>query len=458
MPNTNEKNGAIKGRSPLTNQAMPSFAENEVRDAAIWINNGKYVPMKSMPSLAQGPEEGSELAGVTLKSDLERLNGIVVVGDVWEKSGPYVIKDGKIELSGYGCSDFTCRGAGVMVSGGELVLRNMDITTNGATRCATIATERGTLKVYDSKLSTYGGELPADYEPVIGPGMMEPPWPLGLGGNCRTHLSMDGSRSFFYNCDVFAQAWAAFSTDSSGGCLYLEGNDCRVDVPGNGYGVYADNGCHTAFNRCDFNIGNVLGIMDGNASITLADCTGKCAKNGFVCHGGLAEYIDTSLLEITGGELTAQENIVLAKSTNVDVYVKSASLHAVNGAILKSMCNDDPIYYERATKGDACYGVQATFEEMDISGDILHEDTDRKMRVSLVDATLGGKITGFPELCLYGDSRWTAAADSAVLLTQPLGVDSFDAAPGVTITVKAAEGCAMSGSYSLASGGTLSVM
>lgn len=459
MANMNQANGAIKGRNPLSNQAMPAFGSNEVKEAAIWIESGKYVPMKSMPSLTEGGAADGELVNLKLESSLERLNGIVVTADVWEKRGAYEVKDGTIELSGYGCSDFTCRGAAAMVyGGGALELRNMDITTRGSTRCATLATENGTLRVYDSRLSTHGGELPPGYEPVIGPGMMEPPWPLGLEGNCRTHLSMDGSRSFFYNCDIFARAWAAFSTDSSGGCLYLEGNDCRINVPGNGYGIYADNGCYTAFNRCEFNVGNMLAILDGNASITLTDTNARCAKNGFVCHGGLPEYVDTSLLEIHGGEILAQESVILAKSTNLDVYVAGAKLQAAKGGILKSMCNDDPIYYERAAKGEGCYGVQATFEAMEIEGDILHEDTDRKMRVSLMDTKVKGKITGFPELNLYGDSHWIATGDSAVQLSQALDMECVDALPGVTITAKTSGGCVFEGGYSLKSGGKLSIV
>lgn len=457
MPNMNEKNGAIKGRNPLSNQAMPSFASNDVREAAVWVENPKYVPMKSMPSLT-GPVTDGGLKGLSLKSDIERLNGVVVTGDVWEKAAPYVLSDGKIELSGYGCSDFTCRGAAAMVyGGGELEIRNMEITTKDATRCATLATDNGTLRVYDSKLTTHGGELPPDYEPVIGPGMMEPPWPLGLGGNCRTHLSMNGSRSYFYNCDVFAEAWAAFSTDSSGGCLYLEVNDSRVTVPGNGYGVYADNGCYTAFNRCSFDIGNMLAIQDGNSSITLTDCDAKCAKNGVVSHGGLPEYVDTGIVEVHGGTITAEESVFLAKSTNIDVYVTGAKLCAKNGGVLKSMCNDDPIYYENATKGDSYYGVQATFEAMDIEGDILHEDTDRRMNLSLVDAKLTGAVTGGPTLALYGDSAWTATASSEVVLKGTESAENIDAAAGVVIIAKAGEGCTLSGEYKLKSGGTLIV-
>ena len=454
MPRMNEPSGAMKGRNPLSNQAMPSFTQNEVTDAAVWIEGTKYIPQKSCPSIA-GPGQDGEISGLDIRSDLERLSAVIVHGDPWEKSA-YTVKDSRIELSGYGVSDFTSRGAGALVyGGGELVLDNVDIITRGSGRSATIATERGTLRVKNSRLASFGGELPPDYEQVIGPGMMEPPWPLGLEGTARTHLSMDGSRTYFENCELSGAGWAVLSTDSSGGCLYLEAKDCSLDMTGNGYITYADNGCHNAFERCTAKTGNMFAIIDGNSSVTAKDTSCVCEKNGFVIHGALPEWLDATILELEGGSYRAKENVIYAKSANTDIYVKGAELISENGAILKSICNDDPMYYEMAAKGEACYGVQATFEAMTMCGDILHEDTDRKMRVSLVDTVLCGRVTGSPVLNLYGESRWTANSDSAVTVETDTPVERFDAPAGVTITVSPAKDCALKGEYTLASGGRL---
>ncbi len=74
MANMNEYSGAIKGRNPLSAQCMPSFAENEVKDAAVWIEGSRYVPKKSCPSIAGKVPDG-EVSGLEIKSDLERLSG-----------------------------------------------------------------------------------------------------------------------------------------------------------------------------------------------------------------------------------------------------------------------------------------------------------------------------------------------------------------------------------------------
>ena len=456
MARMNEPSGAIKGRNPLSDQAMPPFAENEVSEAAVWIEADKYIPKKSCPSIA-GPGADREISGLKIQSDLERLSGIVVHGDAWEPAS-YTVRDSKIELSGYGVSDFTSRGAGALVyGGGELILDNVDIITRGSGRSATIATERGTLRVKNSRLASHGGPLPPDYEPVIGPGMMEPPWPLGLEGNTRTHLSMDGSRTFFDNCELYGAGWAVLSTDSSGGCLYLEASDCKLEMSGNGYITYADNGCHNVFNRCSASTGNMFAIIDGNASVTAKDTAAICMKNAFVLHGALPEWIDVNILDIEGGSFRASENVIFAKSANADIYVKGAALLAEHGAILRSVCNDDPMYYKMAAKGPDCYGVQATFEDMIIDGDILHEDTDRKMRISLADTVLTGRLTGNPVLNLYGGSRWTATDDSVVTVETDTDSSCFDAPAGVTITVTAAGSCRLAGEYTLAGGGRLRV-
>ena len=221
MPNLNEKTEFICGRNPLAENNRPSFAKAEQTAAALWLKDGAVDEKKSGAAAYDGTVTDSGcVLNYLLDSDTPELNAIVVEG------GVSVIQNAQIRLSGPGCSDFTCKGAAVLAeSGAKVDLRGSEIVTNGATRSATIATTGATLKVFHSKLATYGGPLPEGYVPVIGPGMMEPPAPLGLGGNCRTHLSMDNSESYFYDCDIYAEAWAALSTDSSGG--YVPARICR---------------------------------------------------------------------------------------------------------------------------------------------------------------------------------------------------------------------------------------
>lgn len=454
MSSMNETSGAVKRLKP-EGPARPGFAVSEVADAAVWIENDAQDFMRSMPSMVNGSVEALRGEHMRVESNLERINAFVIKGG----EGGFTLSDTVICLSGYGTSDFTSRGAGVLAcDNAKVTLKNMDISTFGAGRPATIASDGSVLKVYDSRLVTHGGGLPPGYKPCIGPGMMEPPFPLGLGGNCRTHLSMSGSETYFYNCYIYAEGWAALSTDSSGGYLYLEANDCLVDVPGNGYITYADNGCHVCMNRCTTKTGNMLVIQDGNSSVELNDVVAQCGKIGFLLHGGMPEWKDTGIIEIKGGSIRSKEEVILAKSTNADIYICGAELHAENGVIMRSMLTDDEFYSRNRTKGPECYGIQATFENTVLEGSILHEDHERRMNLSLVASALNGTITGNPNLYLYEDSKFRATGDSFVVLAAG-DIGSFDAAPNVNITATAGENCsAQKGSHSLPSGGSLVIV
>ena len=226
MANLNETTKFICGRNPLARNNRPAFAHPEQQEAALWLTDGTVNPQRSGKApYSGGVSEQGDLLSFQLDSDTPELNAVVVEG------GTSVMLEPEISLSGCGCSDFTCKGAAVLAeSGAKVDIRNGKIITHGSTRAATIATTGATLKVFDSELKSYGGPLPEGYVPVIGPGMMEPPAPLGLGGNCRTHLSMDNSESYFYRCKIYGEAWASLSTDSSGGYSYLEANDSSIDM------------------------------------------------------------------------------------------------------------------------------------------------------------------------------------------------------------------------------------
>jgi hypothetical protein len=77
------------------------------------------------------------------------------------------------------------------------------------------------------------------------------------------------------------------------------------------------------------------------------------------------------------------------------------------------------------------------------------------MNVSIQNATLTGVITdGY--ISLEG-SKWTATGDSTVCLVGDVKPEQLDAAAGITISAVAGEGCTLTGSYTLASGGTLNI-
>jgi hypothetical protein len=435
MPNFNELHPAVKGRNPLCVDDRPAFAQPEVTEAAVWIENCKYDADRSTDPASAAQVSVRGLDGWQLVSDEPRRSGLVVHGG----AESFQLRNANIQLSGEGCSDFTSKGAAAMAFGGHLTIENSVLETSGSGRPATIATKGGILHVKNSRLATHGGPLPKDYVPVIGPGMMEPPAPLGLSGNCRTHLSMDQSESYFDNCDISCAAWAALSTDASGGYLYLEANDSRITCEGNGYATYADNGCHVRFNRCQVKSGNMAIIQDGNSSCTFVDTDCVCGKYGMLLHGGMPKYQDLGLIEVHGGSLVTEDVSILAKSTNVDVYLSGVQLVSHCGTLVKTMESDDEFYHKTRSYGPDCYGVQITFEDMTMTGDLLNEDPERKVIFTLTGSTLTGRVTGNPTLRLLNGSTWVPTGDSEVTLADG-DLTAIQPQNGAKVTVHLADG------------------
>lgn len=90
--------------------------------------------------------------------------------------------------------------------------------------------------------------------------------------------------------------------------------------------------------------------------------------------------------------------------------------------------------------------------DMDVKGDLLHEDTTREMWVVLNSTQLAGAIKN-ANVAFDKGSKWTATADSNVVFVTDVEPAQIDAVEGVTITAKGAE----TGEYTLASGGKLVV-
>lgn len=460
MSNQNQAHNSCVRRKPEVQVLNGAFAVPSVTEAVIWIEDGAVAAEKSRPEYAA--VSADKIEGFSFESSEPCLNAIISKGE----GSSVEIDKASIALSGTGCSDFTSKGAGVLTyEKGSTVIKDSEIVTNGATRCCTIATSGGTLKVYNSKLASYGGPLPEDYVPVIGPGMMEPPYPLGLGGNCRTHLSMDNSESFFYNCDIYAAAWAAVSTDAGGGYCYAEVNDSNVNCEGNGYVGYADNDCHLAFYNSRLNSGNMIFIQDGNSSIVTKNCECTCDKYGMLIHGGMENWNDIGVIDIQDSSISTVQQVMLCKSTNVDIYMKNVKLSSETGIIIESKLTDDRMYFTRRTVGPEMYGIQVTFEAMDIEGDFLMGDSERKQHLHFVNANLKGTISGNPQIWLTEGSKWTAVGTSLVTFMGDVTLDMLDAAKGpggfgapgdAIIYAYAGEGCKLEkGEHILSSGGKL---
>jgi hypothetical protein len=238
------------------------------------------------------------------------------------------------------------------------------------------------------------------------------------------------------------------------GHVYLEANDCTIRTLTSGYGTYADVGAKVVINRSRMNVASYLGIIAGDGSVSLNHVAGRSAGFGVMVHDVHGKTSEIGRIEIDGGRLVSAKAFILVKSANANITLDGASLASGSGVLIQSVLNDD----SNATKvdGKAVAGIHATLKHLSVAGDILHQDPDRTMSVSLVGTSLRGAIKGV-SLSLDAASHWTATTNSTITLAEAVNVSQINAPRGVTISATAGSDSMLTGSYKLAGGGTLTV-
>ena len=378
------------------------------------------------------------------------INGLYIAS---EKEDKFTVSDCDFKMRGDGINDFAGIGSAIMVDEKAIAeVSDTSVETWGCIRPCTVAAGNSTLVVRNCTLTGHTGELPSTYVKRIASGMMEPPPGLEIGGTGRTHLSMGNSKAYFYDSKIYTRDWAALSTDSAQGDLYLEANNCDVICEGIGYGTYADNGCYNYLNDCCVISGSHGAIMAGESNVSFTNCDTKAGQYAMMIHSVRGSSTEVTTGYIDGGSAEAGTAIFFVKSTNAYIHSVGAELKAPY--IIKSEINRDdaktPVAPEDRYK---VYGIKAYLQEETLEGDIWHEEDQRAMAVTMVNVKLTGGI--HDAYISLVDSDWTATKDSLVCFVGTVDPNAIDALPGVTITAKAGEGCTLSGTYSLKSGGSL---
>jgi hypothetical protein len=418
----------------------------------VLVQDGVYVPQAAAAqALSAGVVSSASASGVRITSADDDLNGIYVTGG----KSRYTLANARIDLSGNGSDDMSGIAAAALVGGGgTLTLKHVNITTSGVISSTASATGHSTLKVYDSTLIAHGGKLPQAYVRMIGPGMMEPPAPLGISGTARASVTTDHSQSYFYHSTITADGWGALSTDMSNGQVYLEANDCIIRTLTSGYGTYADVGAKVVINRSTMDVASDLAIIAGDGAVSLNHVAGKSRGSGVMVHDVHGKTSEIANIDIDGGNLTTAKSVILVKSANADITLDGAALSSGSGVLIQSVRNEDP----NATKvdGQAVTGIRATLKRMSVAGDIRHQDPDRTMSVALVRTSLRGAIER-ASLSLDAASHWTATANSTITLASTVNMAQISAPSGVTISAVASSSSTPAGSYPLSGGGTLNI-
>ncbi len=407
---------------------------------------------------------GNELVKEELKQDTLisedmtkfTVKDLKVVAYEGNEGGVYVegpnsrvtVENAVINLSGPG-KGVGGPGCGAAVKNqGDLTLKNVIIDSYGKSRFCTVAEQHSVLRVYDSILISHG--VPFGYGIESPKGLMATPPPaLEIGGNSRTHCTMSNSFSYFFNSKIICDGWGALSTETAEGFVYLEAKDCDIIVTKEGYGAYADPDCHDLFEDCRFDIDGMAVIIAGEGDVTFHNCDLKCASYLGLMHCVMGAPEEVGTLRVSGGTVRTKKEGFRVKSHNAHIELRDVDIACENGVLIHSFLNDDPC----ATKvSKEPYGVNLILTNMNLCGDILHEDPERDMWISLNKTTLKGAIlNGILDMDM--GSKWLATGDSNIIIGSDFYPAQVDAINGITIHAKGSQ----IGIYDLPSGGRLIV-
>ncbi len=124
-------------------------------------------------------------------------------------------------------------------------------------------------------------------------------------------------------------------------------------------------------------------------------------------------------------------SVILIKSTNADIALTASELIPDadgTGAIIHSVYNNDTMFMNAVPDGEQYPGITVTMTDMTAAGDIIHEDYQRDMNITLSAAALEGAVNG------YDCAHWNEAAAAEGFTDYALDAD-YAASHGVYMTL-----------------------
>ena len=276
---------------------------------------------------------------------------------------------------------------------------------------------------------------------------------LGISGAARTTLTMGAAHAYYADSTIVAEAWGALSTDAARGAT-LEAERCKIVVRRSGYGTYADNGASVSIKDSSIDVPSFGGIIAGQASLSLQNVRLRPRGNAVMVHSVMGQPGELATLRIAGGDLHSTNAAIVVKSANAEITLDGVRLASDNGDLLLGVVNDDS--FATKVNSQPVAGIRATIRRSRLAGNLIHLDTERRMAVSLEATQLQGAVHDVT-LSLDPTSRWTATADSRVVLAEPTRLDQVDAPAGVRIEAHVAPGLAEPGEHRLRGGGVLDI-
>jgi hypothetical protein len=445
--------------------------------AAIVIEDGvEHTESEYEPGACSAQITGSNgvttLEGLELTSGDYSFNGLVVTG----ADSVVRLQKSTIRLgTETPVTDGDTGGSAVSIDDGATVyISDSDLTVDGAARYVVANYNDGTLVINDSTVTSTGSN--ENTQEVSEPFSNEA---LLISGTARANFSVGASRTYYFNSVCSAEGWAALSTDSAtGDGLDLYAYNTEAIAEHGGYAAYADTNCRVWLYGSRLTAAEIGCIISKSGQIhaygteaadaallaynegerVVADTRIAGGRNAVMIHApdmmgegvgaadcGTLSAEDTLLM--TSDDLRSTKDyrdygdavgayvdyisgaVILVRSTSASIDLDRVQMESYNGTLIQSVLSADSMgNFLAEGDGDRVEPISVTMTDMDVVGDICHEDYQRRMTVTLEHTTLSGNIvSGTME---DWNSRWESYGDVNWVVD-----DSFDTVYGVNLTL-----------------------
>ncbi len=462
--------GDMGGGSPSPGDGAPESAAIVITDGAE-NPDAEYEP-GAYSSYLSNVDGVLTIDGLELTSGDYTFNGLVATGpDSVVRLQKCTIRLG---VDSPATDDDTGGAATNIDNGATLYISDSELTVDGAARYVTANYNDATLIVNNSIVTSTGSnDNTAD---VSDPFSNEA---LLISGTARANFSVGATQTYYYDSVCTAEGWAALSTDSAtGNGLDLYAYNTEGIAENGGYSTYADTNCRVWLYGSRLTAAEIGCIISKNGQIHSYG-SDSAPDDVMQYHEGKPVSVDSSIVggrnavmihapDMMGQGLMAADcgtfyaenttlatdndlrstkdyndygeavgayidhvsgDVFLIRSTSADIQLKNVEMDSYNGVLVHTVLNADSMgNFLAAGDGEQVNPVAVTMEDMDVSGDILHEDYQRQMTVDLEHTTLTGNlVSGTMESwntqwADYGEVNWVVD-------------DSFDADYGIALTV-----------------------
>ncbi|MGM9615841.1 MAG: hypothetical protein ACI3W7_10005 [Oscillospiraceae bacterium] len=383
-------------------------------------------------------------------------------------------------ISAKGWTNLTIEGVALLAEGAARSAFYSDVsggsTVPGPGSGGAQGSEAPVVIVSNSLLETTGGGS-IDSEISVG----------SSGGRARGIQPQGKSVTYLYNSAIVSRTWGAWSTDSARQGLDLVAWR-SLGLSQGGYGAYADTSCHVFLYGSTL-IGSSDGIVasnNGEIYVTSSDDTTNTTELRAVMNkttstrdlswednGASGEPMDSVImggqtaiqfhmpdqghsgaknqtqgtLYMKGGALVTDESLInggfdslaaynqhyagaclVTKSAQTNALFCGTTMESWNGVLIHCMINSDS-NVNNIADGDETIGSTVTMQDMDVAGDIVHDDYQRELYLNLDNTTLTGAI--YSNTC----EDWNALCEAEFDGEYILNPDGYETWWGVTVNL-----------------------